>query len=117
MFPAKAGTTRLTTNSGTTKAEQSPSEQHIGGPFSVKDPHHFDADSEPTFYSDADPDPTFQFDADPDPNPATHFFPDLDPPLLQNCHLRLPPFHFHADPDPTFHFHADLDPDPIQFST
>jgi hypothetical protein len=58
----------------------------------------------------------------PDPNPATHFFPDLDPPLLQNGHLRLPPFHFHADPDPAynfdadpdlaFQFDADLDPDP-----
>ncbi len=33
---------------------------------SVADPHHVDADPDPTFHFDADPnpDPTFQFDAD-----------------------------------------------------
>ena len=36
-------------------------------PTSVADPHHFDADPDPTFYFDADPDPTLRFDADPDP--------------------------------------------------
>ncbi len=42
------------------------------------------------FHSDADPDNTFQFDADAYPDPdmypdhTTHFFPDLDPPMLQN---------------------------------
>ncbi len=32
---------------------------------------------------------------------------DLDPPSLQNDHLRLLPFHFDADPVPAFHFDAD----------
>ncbi len=64
---------------------------------SVPDPYHFygdlepdpafqfDADPDPTFHSDAElyPDLTFQFDADPEPGPTTHFFPDLDPPMLQ----------------------------------
>jgi hypothetical protein len=44
----------------------------------------------------------------------------LDPPMLQNDPVRLPPFHFDADPDPAFHFDADphpasqndTDPDP-----
>ncbi len=40
------------------------------------------------------------------------FFPDLDPPILQNDPLRLAPFHFAVDPDPAFHFGADADPDP-----
>ncbi len=35
-------------------------------------------------------------------------FPWLDPPMLQNDPLRIPPFHF--DPDPAFHFYADLGP-------
>ncbi len=34
-----------------------------------------------------------------DPDPTTHLFPDLDPLMLQNDPLRLPPFHFDADPD------------------
>ncbi len=38
------------------------------------------------------------------------FIPDLDPPLLQNDPLRLPPFHLNVDPDPAFHFHVDPDP-------
>jgi hypothetical protein len=63
--------------------------------ISVPDPHHFDhfdadpdpalhfdADPDPNFHSDADPDLTFQFDAVPDPDSVTHFFPDLDPPML-----------------------------------
>jgi hypothetical protein len=45
-----------------------------------------------------DADPTFQIVADPDP--TTYFFPDLDPLMLQNDPLKLPPFHFDADPDP-----------------
>ncbi len=49
---------------------------------SVADPHHDDADPDPAFHFYADLDPTFQFDADPDP-PNTHFFPDLDRPMLQ----------------------------------
>ncbi len=72
----------------------------------------------PTFYSDAgsDPDPTFQFDADPNPNPTTHFFPSLDPSMLQNVPLRLSAFHFDvdSDPDPVFHCAADAAPDPDQ---
>jgi hypothetical protein len=35
---------------------------------------------------------------------------DLEPPMLQNDPLMLPPFHFDADPDPAFHFDADPDP-------
>ncbi len=57
-------------------------------------------------------DPAFQFDADPDPVPTTHFFPDLDPPMLQNGPLRLSPFHFDANPDPDPAFHFDPDPNP-----
>jgi hypothetical protein len=55
---------------------------------------YFDADPDPTFPSD--PDPMFQFDS------TTHFFPNLDPPMLQNDILGLPPFHSDADPDPAF---------------
>ncbi len=40
------------------------------------------------------------FDADPVLDPTTHFFPDLDPPMLQSDPIRLPPFHFDADLDP-----------------
>ncbi len=47
---------------------------------------------DPAVDFDADPNPTFQFDADPDPDPTTHFFPDVDPPMLQNDPLRLPLF-------------------------
>ncbi len=67
-------------------------------------------DPDSTFHCDADLGPTFKFDANPDP--ITHFFPDLDHPMIQNDHLRLPPFHFDADPDPAFHF--DVDPNPDQ---
>jgi hypothetical protein len=46
-------------------------------------------------------------------DPTTHLLPNLDPTMLQNDPLRLPPFHFDApDPDPTLHFDADPDPDP-----
>jgi hypothetical protein len=64
----------------------------------------------------------FNLYTDPDPVPTTHFFPDLDPLMLQNGPLRLQSFHFHADADPAynfdadpdlaFQFDADLDPDP-----
>ncbi len=65
---------------------------------SVAVPHHLDAD----------PDPTFQFD--PEPDPTTHFFSDLEPPVLQNDPLRLPPLHFDADPDlkPDYQNDADV---------
>jgi hypothetical protein len=67
---------------------------------------------DPVFHFGADPDPTFN-DADTEPDPTTHSFthsPDLDPRMLQNDHLKLPPFHFDADPDRAFHFDADPDP-------
>ncbi len=81
----------------------------------LRDSHNFDADPDPAFYFDADADadldtdltfhsdPTYQLYADQDP-PTTHFFPDLDLPMLQNDPLRLSPFHFDVDPDlkPTF---------------
>jgi hypothetical protein len=35
---------------------------------SVADPHHIDADPDPTYHFDAHPDPTHHFDADPDPD-------------------------------------------------
>ncbi len=99
---------------------------------SVADPHHLDADRDPdaAFHSDSDPDPTFHSDADPNqdstfhsnavPDPYnlirtrsnTRFFPDLDPPVLLNDHLRLPPFYFDADPEPDPAFNFDADPDP-----
>jgi hypothetical protein len=39
-------------------------------------------------------------------------FRDLDPPMLQNNPVRLPPFPFDtdADRDPDFHFDADPNP-------
>jgi hypothetical protein len=43
---------------------------------------------------DLDQDPIFQFDEDPAPDPTTRFSPDLDPPVLQQYHPRLPVFHF-----------------------
>jgi hypothetical protein len=60
--------------------------------------------------------------ADPNPDPAFHlpymwiqivilpinFFPDLDPPMLQNDPLRLPPLLFEADPYPASQNDADL---------
>ncbi len=55
-------------------------------------------------------DPTFQFNAD--PNPTTSLSPDLDPLMLQNDPLRLPPFNSDADPDSDPAFHFDVDPDP-----
>jgi hypothetical protein len=61
---------------------------------SIAAPHHVDADENPAFhiyrsesYPDADPDPTFQFDRDLDL--ATHFFPDLNPPMLRNYPLKI----------------------------
>ncbi len=44
---------------------------------------HFDADSYSTFHYDADPSGSY-FKINPDSDPTTHFFPDLDPPMLQN---------------------------------
>jgi hypothetical protein len=80
----------------------------VSGIGNVADPHHHpDADPDPAFHFDADPDLTFHSEADPDPN--SPFFPDLDPPMLQNDPLRLPPFHFDEDPDPDFYF--DENPD------
>jgi hypothetical protein len=46
-------------------------------------------------------------------DPTTHFFLDLDPPMLQNDPQRLPPLHFDAEPGPFFHFDAHADPDPL----
>ncbi len=91
---------------------------------SVAEPHHFDTDPDPVFQSDADPDltfhshadqdPTFQLDEGPNPDqdPTTNFFPYLDPQLLQDDPLRLPPFHFDADLDPDPASQNDADPDP-----
>jgi hypothetical protein len=36
---------------------------------SVADPHHIDADPEPSFHFDSDPDLTFHFEANPDSVP------------------------------------------------
>jgi hypothetical protein len=36
--------------------------------FSVADPHHIDADPDPTYHFGADPYPTYYFDAVPDPD-------------------------------------------------
>jgi hypothetical protein len=60
--------------------------------YTVADPHHFDADLDPSFHFDADPDPTFHFDAD--PNPTLHFdvAPDPDPvPLPRHIDANLRP--------------------------
>ncbi len=59
--------------------------------YSVADPHHFDADPDPSFHVDADPDPTFHSDAD--PNPTSHFdvVPDPDAvpvPCQSDANLR-----------------------------
>ncbi len=55
---------------------------------SVADPHHLNAD----------------------PDPTLHFLPYLDLQMLQNDPLRPPPFNLDADPDPAFHFDGDPDP-------
>ncbi len=34
---------------------------------SAADPHHIDAEQNPSFHCDADPNPSFHFDSDPDP--------------------------------------------------
>ncbi len=65
------------------------------------DPHHLDADLDPTFHFDADSDPDFHLYADPDL--AFHFDADPDPAI-----------YFHADPDTNFYF--DVDPDPPHYS-
>ncbi len=70
--------------------------RHVRLDGSVADPHHFDPDPDPTVHSNTDPDPNFQFALDPDAVLITHFFPDLDPPRLQNDPQRLPPFHFES---------------------
>ncbi len=62
---------------------------------SVEDPHHLDAD----------PDPTFHFDADPDPYPSFQ--------IILVFHLQIdadlaPAYQFDANPDPTFQYDADL---------
>jgi|LakMenEpi03Aug12_release.lakeMendotaPanAssembly.Ray.scaffolds.fasta_scaffold1019016_1 hypothetical protein len=36
------------------------------------DPHHMNADLDPSFHFNADLDPNFHFNADPDPDPAPH---------------------------------------------
>ncbi len=41
-------------------------------------------------------------------DPTTHFSPDLDPPMLQNEALRLPPFHFDTGADPASQYDAGL---------
>jgi hypothetical protein len=66
---------------------------------SVTDPHH----------SDADPDPTFQFDAYPDQDLTTHF-QIWTIQCSKMTLVRLQPLHFDADPDPDFHCHMDPDP-------
>jgi hypothetical protein len=45
-----------------------------------------------------------------DPDPTVPFSPDLEPAMLRNDPIRLPPFHFDANPDPAFHFEANPDP-------
>jgi hypothetical protein len=45
--------------------------------------------------------------------PTTNFFLDLDPPVLKNEPLRLPPFHFDANLDPAF---TSMDQDPAFFT-
>jgi hypothetical protein len=74
---------------------------------SVADPHHVDAD----------PDPTFHFAADPGPDPSFQ----IKAKTLKKCPNRLlfhtfwlvicklipdPAYHFDADSDPTFQFEA-----------
>jgi hypothetical protein len=54
----------------------------------VLDPHHFDANSDPSFHIDADPEPTFHIDADADPT----FNIDADPDTVSHqsyANLRL----------------------------
>ncbi len=59
--------------------------------YSVADQYHFDGDPDPdpAFHFDADR--TLMririlpiFDADPHLDHTNHFFPDLDPPMIQN---------------------------------
>jgi hypothetical protein len=96
------------------------------------EPHHFNADTDPSFHFNADPDPTFNFNADAGRilqlfkgmNICAHWSTDppgfyFEPPHLQGerpgLHfdsLKLLNFDLYADPDPDFHSTADSGPDP-----
>ncbi len=95
----------------------------------VADPHHFNADPEPSsFHYNADPDPAFHFYADPAPHQSDgttclktlhesrlHSEPrdlDSDRLLFQFEPLMRLNFNFNADSGPAFHSNADPDPDP-----
>jgi hypothetical protein len=81
---------------------------------SVADPHHFNADPDPSFRVDVDPDLTCHLNADPDPalnqrsaNPNTGLqtFQGSVLSLLCEC-----PWPSNVDPDPAFYSNADADP-------
>jgi hypothetical protein len=57
--------------------------------ISVADPHHGDADQDPSFQFDADPYPTFLVGADAYPDPTSHSDADPDPaPNQSDVNLR-----------------------------
>ncbi len=93
----------------------------------VADPHHLDADPDPSFHFNADP---VHFNSDPDPNPDPHqrmrnlrplvYRPSraqlwasmaLNPRLCFEP-LKLLNIDFTADPDSACIYYADLDPQP-----
>jgi hypothetical protein len=82
----------------------------------IRNPHHVDADPDPTFHpnSEPDPDPSFQIkaeilyiwacnlqiDADPDTDPVYHFGADPDFYLMRML-IRVPKMtRIHADSEP-----------------
>jgi hypothetical protein len=73
---------------------------------SVVDPHHFDADPDPTFHPvadpDADPDPSFQMKA----QILEKELKKAHIPYILACHLQIDS---DPDPDPAYHFDADPD--------
>jgi hypothetical protein len=87
---------------------------------SVVDLHHFDADTDSTYYPDADPDSDFYLMRIRmrifilDPNPSFQIkAPTLEKMLKQTHIPYILNFHLQVDADPACHFDADADPDPV----
>jgi hypothetical protein len=92
----------------------------------VADPHHFNADPDPSIHCNVGTDPTFHLNAGPDPDPAPHqseanlqplvYRPSRAPILAYTptLYCKRPRLHFdfNADPDPAVHSNADPDLDP-----
>jgi hypothetical protein len=71
----------------------------------VEDPHHFNANPDPSFHFNADPDLTFHFHADPNTDPAPHQSDEnLQPQTVQGSILGLHASFAGVHRPPRFHF-------------